>query len=92
MVRATDSLPWAPSPVPLVGKGCQSQSHTLWSCLFGGSYHLLVLKSWIPSFVRMPEALAPVNQRSCMAPMRGGPTLGVEGFGSYQGGQPKALL
>lgn len=44
---------------------------------------LLILKFWIFSFVKMPEAVAPVG---------GGPTLGVMGVGLDQRGQPGILL
>lgn len=50
--------------------------------MFAWRYYLLILKSGIPSFVKMAEALAPLHQLSRMAPMGGGPALGVEGFGS----------
>lgn len=78
------------SPARLAGKGRQSWSHRHGHVCV--EVLLLTLKSWMPSFVKMPEAVAPVDCHSCMASMEGGPTLGVVGVGSGQGGQPRALL
>lgn len=55
-------------------------------------YCLLILKFWIHSFVKMPEALVPVGHPSCVASVAGGPTLAVMGFGLGQRGQPGTLL
>lgn len=48
-----------PGPEPLVRKGSQSWIYTLWSWSFGGT--ILILKFWLLSFVKMPEALASVD-------------------------------
>ena len=62
------------SPLLLVGRGCQRQSHTL-MCV--QRCYLLILKFRIPSFVKIPEALAPVDQHVCVASTGGGPTWGL---------------
>lgn len=74
------------------GLGWEGVSEPQTVVMFVWRYYLLILKFWILSFVKMSEAVAPVNHHSCMASVGGGPTLGVVGVGSGQRGQPGTIL
>lgn len=75
---------------PLRGRASEPQPQIM--VMFVWGYCLLILKFWIHSFVKMPEALVPVGHPSCVASAAGGPILGVMGVGSGQRGQPGTLL
>ena len=67
-----------PEPGILGGEGAsEPQPQTV--VVFVWRYYVFIWKFWIPSFAKMPEALAPVDRHSCVASAGGGPHLGCHG-------------